>query len=214
MNLRFLLLALLAALLVFSQEAAEANPEKDTQVKEEVEVILVASPHVSTAFVFPEFPNRAFILGKEVEVLVGFSNIGDSAVNVTSISASLRYPSDWRYFIQNYTQEVVSFVVNPKEQATFLYTFLPDPMLEARDFGLAAQVFYHDQEGNNFTSYFYNSTISLVESSESIDAQALFTYVGIVGVAGLLLFVITRPSETRRRERDPPELRLGPRAQI
>jgi len=209
MNLRFLLLALLAALLVFSQEAAEANPEKDTQVKEEVEVILVASPHVSTAFVFPEFPNRAFILGKEVEVLVGFSNIGDSAVNVTSISASLRYPSDWRYFIQNYTQEVVSFVVNPKEQATFLYTFLPDPMLEARDFGLAAQVFYHDQEGNNFTSYFYNSTISLVESSESIDAQALFTYVGIVGVAGLLLFVIYKAVGDKKKGKRPARVETG-----
>jgi translocon-associated protein subunit alpha len=205
------LFLLLSSLFVVRGQDATEQEASSGDVKEEAvaEVVLSASPTVSTVFVFPEFPNRELVLGKEVEVLFGLSNSGDSPVNVTSISASLRYPSDWRYFIQNYTQVEVSVTVKPGEQHSFLYRFMPDPMLEAREFGLSAQVFYHDQEGNNFTSYFYNSTVSLIESSESIDAQTLFTYVGIVGVAGLVLFVIYKAVGDKKKTKRAPKLETG-----
>jgi len=212
MKVWFLLLLLSTNVFVSAQESAEpeqSNGEKEVKDETVPEVILIASPSVSTAFIFPEFPTRDFVLGKEVEVLVGVSNSGNSAINVTSISASLRYPTDWRYFIQNYTQSDFSVTVKSGEQVSFLYKFLPDPMLEARDFGLAAQVFYHDQEGNNFTSFFYNNTVSLIESSESIDAQTLFTYVGIIGVAGLVLFVIYKAVGEKKKGKRVAKIETG-----
>jgi len=175
------------------------NPEKEVAV----EVILTSSPHITTAFIFPGSIKNEFIIGNPIELLLGFSNTGDTAVNVTSVAASLRYPSDWRYFIQNYTKQALSVVVQPGQQNTFLYKFLPDPLLEPREFGLSAQVFYHDAEGGNFTSYFFNSTVHLVESSESIDAQTLFTYIGIVGVAGLVLFIIYKAVSDKKVKRAP-----------
>jgi len=209
MKFSWFLLLLLSVHIAIAQET-ETQTQNEKDVVETVpEVILTASPFVSTAFVFPEFPNGEFVLGKQVEVLLGLGNNGESPVNVTSISASLRYPSDWRYFIQNYTKEEFSVVVKPGEQVSFLYTFFPDPMLEARDFGLSAQVFYHDQEGNNFTSHFYNNTVSLVESSESIDAQTLFTYVGIVGVAGLLLFIVYKSVSEKKKGKRTPKFETG-----
>jgi len=104
------------------------------------------------------------------------------------ISASLRYPVDWKVHIQNFTRQPVGVIVYPSEQYSFLYTFRPDGMLEPRDFGLSAQVFYTDNENRNFSTHFYNSTISLAEHEEGFDIQLLFTYVGILAVFGLLAF--------------------------
>jgi hypothetical protein len=42
-----------------------------------------------------------FIIGQPIPLLLGFTNRGDKSFNVTYISASLRYPGDWRYIIQN-----------------------------------------------------------------------------------------------------------------
>jgi len=198
----FFLLLLSTISLSLCEDVAEPeapNTEKDVAV----EVILTASPHITTAFTFPGSTKNEFIIGNPVELLLGFSNNGETAVNVTIVSASLRYPTDWRYFIQNYTKQALSVVIQPGQQNTFLYKFLPDPLLEPREFGFSAQVFYHDAEGGNFTSYFFNSTVHLVESSESIDAQTLFTYIGIVGVAGLVLFIIYKAVSDKKVKRAP-----------
>jgi len=208
MKLLFLIALLFTSTLIRAEETVEpetVNVENNTAV---AELILSASPHVSTAFTFPESANKEFIIGNQVQILLGFSNDGETPVNVTSISGSLRYPTDWRYFIQNFTKLALSTIVKPGEQISFLYQFLPDPLLEPRDFGFSGQVFYHDSESGNFTSYFYNSTVSLIESSEGIDAQALFTYVGIIGVAGLILFVIYKAVSDKKGKR-PQKFEVG-----
>jgi len=198
----FFLLLLSTISFSFSEDVVEAEAP-NTEKELVPEVILTSSPHITTVFIFPGSTKNELLIGNPVELLLGFSNTGETAVNVTSVSASLRYPSDWRYFIQNYTKQALSVVVKPGEQNTFLYKFLPDPLLEPREFGLSAQVFYHDSEGGNFTSYFFNNTVNLVESSESIDAQTLFTYIGIVGVAGLVLFIIYKAVSNKKVKRAP-----------
>jgi len=146
------------------------------------------SSDVVTTAVFPGSVDKKFTVGEVVELVVGFTNNGDKTLNVTSLYASLRYPVDWRVYVQNFTRQNVGVTVGPSEQIDFLYTFRPDPLLDPREFGLAAQVFYRDSENNNYTSFFYNSTIFLQEANEGIDIQLIFTYVGILAVVGLIGF--------------------------
>jgi len=214
MKLFFFFLFLIASIqFVCAQDQAESETPDAKKAAEKVapvEVILTASPHVTTSYVFPESAEEDFTIGDSVEVVFGLSNNGESPINVTQIAGSLRYPADWRYFIQNFTKQYLSAIVRPGEQASFVYKFLPDPLLEPRDFGFSGQVFYHDFDGGNFTSYFFNGTIGLIESSESVDAQTLFTYIGIVGVAGLVLFIIYKSvSDSKRTKRSAPKLETG-----
>jgi len=110
-------------------------------------------------------------------------------MNITSAIGALRYPQDWKYYIQNFTRKSYGISVAPGEFASFVYKFRPDPMLEPRDIGLSVSVFYTDSANQNFTSVLFNSTISLIETGSSIDAQSIFTYIGLIGVVGLALFV-------------------------
>lgn len=64
--------------------------------------------------------------------------------------------------------------VRPSTQVSLTYSFLPDPLLEPRDFGLVCSVFYKDAQGTNYTSVFFNSTVDLVEPAGGVDTQ---TYV-------------------------------------
>jgi hypothetical protein len=63
-------------------------------------------------------------------------------------------------------------VINPNEQYSFAYRFLPHAMLEEGEFGLLIQGFYHDNDGGNFSSIIFNSTINIVEPVETLDVQS------------------------------------------
>jgi len=151
-------------------------------------VELPSSADVETIAVFPASAEKSFTVGEPVEIVFGFTNKGDKPFNVTLISGSLRYPPDWKMYIQNFTKQAVGVLVFPDEQFTFSYLFRPDAMLEPREFALAAQVFYSDNENRNFSTYFYNDTITLLEVNEGFDIQLLFTYVGILAVFILVAF--------------------------
>jgi len=170
---------------------AQATNETTTETNVTQVKPLEPSPDVQTSFVFPQSLEKRFTSGKPIDILIGFTNTGDKSFNVTSISASLMYPLDWRVYIQNYTKKAESGLVAPKTTATFLYSFFPDPFLEPREFGLTTNIFYSNEDGTtNFTSVAYNSTITLVEANEPVDLQTFFMYVGIIGIAGLVGFIV------------------------
>jgi len=206
----FLVCITLAVTCIYGQGSSSNGTEKgSTNTTENTtisEIVLTSSGDVSTTFVFPTSAQKKFIIGQPIPLVLGFTNRGDKSFNVTYISASLRYPGDWRYIIQNYTRFIVNTVVPPNEHASFLYNFLPDPMIEPRDFGLQANVYYVDTAGENYTTVYFNSTITLAEPSDGIDAQTLFTYVGILGVAGLIGFFVYKSggSGKKRSSRSKP----------
>jgi hypothetical protein len=109
-----LFLALLVCLIGYALASAPSNFSVSQPVG--------PSPDVTTAFVFPDHPAKgnlslssveyfiqfySFIVllvitaGDVVEVLLGFVNNGDREFNITSLSASLNHPLDFRYYIQN-----------------------------------------------------------------------------------------------------------------
>lgn len=210
----FLILLFLATAAIFSHHVrvSAQDTEDDIKVTDETEeseevveeIILGPSPHVSTSFLFPETTNGEFLVGKEATVILGFTNNGKAPFNVSAIFASLRYPIQWSYHIQNYTGLAVFETVQPSEEASFIYKFQPDALLEPTEFGLQIDVYYSDLEGNNFTSAFFNSTVSLVEAADIVDAQQLFTYIGIVAIAGLLLFIVYKASKGDKKKKSKP----------
>jgi len=178
--------AILLSIIAFTScVAAQGRP---TNILPTIE--LPSSPDVETAAVFPNSADKRFTVGEPIDVVFGFTNKGDKPLNVTLITGSLRYPPDWKMYIQNFTKQYMGINVFPNEQFTFVYTFRPDAMLEPREFGLAAQVYYTDNENRNFSTFFYNNTITLVELEEGFDIQLLFTYVGILAVFVLIAFFV------------------------
>lgn len=175
------------------------------------EPILSPSPSVSTGFVFPTSSSRVFMLGEPITVVAGVSNEGDSPVNVTSLRVSLVYPQDWRVHIQNFSRIHVDKVVAPHEHGSFAYTFMPDPLIEPREFALTGRIYYSTPEGENFTSIFLNHTFVLVENSadSGLDPQTLFTYIGIVGVLGLIAFFVYRSLGGMSKKSSRPKVEYG-----
>jgi len=172
----------------------EENNNANDNVTEEIKIL--PSPDVITFYIFPNGTEKnEFELGRKIEFLIGFNNSGSSVFNITRIQGSFMYPQDHRYFIQNFTKQEIPIIVQSNEFRTLLYTFKPDPLLDPyREYGLVVSVFYTDNEGSNFTNVIFNTTITMIESSETFDFQLLFTYVGILGVVGLVGFVVYNSS--------------------
>jgi len=168
--------------------------------------LIISSPDISTSYVFPQFIDKKFPSGEEIEILLGFSNAGEQDYNVTHITASFNFPLDYSYYIQNFTTIQYMTTVVPNTQQSFAYFFVPDALLEPRDFGLVASVHYRDAEGVNYTTVFFNSTIDIIEPTGGVDTQTFFTYLGVVAVLGLIGFVIYRALLSwRKRQRIAPK---------
>jgi len=166
--------------------------QEGVKVPDVEEEVISASPDVSTVSIFPRAPNKQFFAGEAAEILLGFANNGPEPLNITHISASFNYPLDFTYYIQNFTTKECNVTVQPTTQVSLAYFFLPDPLLEPRDFGLVCSVFYRNAHGTNFTSVFFNSTVDLIEPTGGVDTQTFFVVIFSVAFFGLLSFVVYR----------------------
>jgi len=176
---------------LYADDSTAAAIPEDIIIEEvEADDVLTASPFAQTAFVFPNAPTRDLHAGKPAEVLIGFKNVGPKPYLFTSLKGGLYYNLDARYFLENYTSANFDTVINPNEQYSFAYRFLPHSMLEEGEFGLLIQGFYHDNDGGNFSSIIFNSTINIVEPVETLDVQSLFQYAFIVALGALGGFLL------------------------
>jgi len=203
----FLLLA--SPFFIIAQDSDSQETTESQNATEVVEVKLGPSADASTVYVFPNSTNNKFFVGKPISIVVGLNNIGSGTFNVTQVGASLMYPQDHRYYIQNYTKGYYGETVSPSEIRSFLYNFFPDPMLEPRIYGLVISVYYTDLEGGNFSHVVFNNTIELIETDESMDAQTLFLYVGILGIAGLVGFLVYKSARVSKQKKGPRRVEYG-----
>eukprot|EP01112_Ceratiomyxa_fruticulosa_P014241 TRINITY_DN4062_c0_g1_i1.p1 TRINITY_DN4062_c0_g1~~TRINITY_DN4062_c0_g1_i1.p1 ORF type:complete len:275 (-),score=82.34 TRINITY_DN4062_c0_g1_i1:25-849(-) len=209
------ILLVLSCTLVFSQEGT-ATPTttttttaQNTNSTQQVPNIQGPSIYVQNFFLFPEHPELQLPAGEIIEVLLGFTNkhqlpseegeenvVPGTTYNVTMIFASLNHPSDFRYFIQNYSRFDYGVLVGPGEEATFSYRFRPDPLLEPRDFGLMVHVIYEDINANiTHVNTFFNRTVEIAEPLSTFDLQLALTYVfAFVGIAAGAFFAYNKAS--------------------
>jgi len=185
---------------VFGQEAEEpqANSEviddayakvEDAELVEEKEVI-ISSPDVVTTHVFTRYPDARLPIGKVIEILVGFQNIGQKTFNISAIHASFRFPADTAVYVQNFTAWRFGALVKPGDLRTFSYRFYPDELLEPKDYIFVGSIFYTDEDNTNFTTTF-NNTIVMEEAALPVDAQTFFAYflgLGLLALGGFAAY--------------------------
>ena len=142
------------------------------------------SPLISSIHFYLELP-----AGQIAEFLVGFTNKGDQEMVVDSLEASLRYPMDFTFHLQNFSALNYVKTVKSKQQATVAYSFIPADAFAGRPIGLTVNLHYRDAAGNFFIDPVFNETVQIVEFDEGFDTETFFMYVCIFGLAVLCLFL-------------------------
>lgn len=133
--------------------------------------------------------NMELPAGQVTELLIGFTNKGDQEMMLDSLEASLRYPMDFTFHIQNFTTASFSKTVKPGQQATVGYSLAPADAFAGRPIGLTINLNYRDAAGNFFIDPVFNETVQIVEFDEGFDTETFFMYVCIAGGLVLLLFL-------------------------
>lgn len=82
--------------------------------------------------------------GRLSEFLVGFTNKGSNDLVLETLDASLRYPMDFNFHIQNFTTVLLEKTIPPGSQATLGYAFIPADAFAGRPFGLSINLAYRD----------------------------------------------------------------------
>jgi len=168
-------------------EDTESLTEKEGSEDEEA-TSLKPSPDADTFTLFRKPSNPLELpAGKQVRILVGFTNKGSNDFTVESMEAAFRYPQDFNFFLQNFTTMNYNSAVEPKRQATFEYGFLPNEAFSGRPFGLTVLLNYKDAEGNVFQNAVFNETIQVVDSDDGLDGETFFLYVFLAAIVVLML---------------------------
>ncbi|BFZ19555.1 hypothetical protein BsWGS_22594 [Bradybaena similaris] len=173
---------------VAQEEEAPLQEKEAEEETEEEQASVKPSPDADTFILFTK-PNNPLELpaGKQVRILIGFTNKGNLDFFVDTLEASLRYPQDYSYFLQNFTSVTYNTVIQPHRQATFEYGFVPNEAFSARPFGLTITLGYKDSEGAVYQSAVFNETIQVVEPDEGLDGETFFLYIFLVAIVILLL---------------------------
>lgn len=159
----------------------------EKEEEEEEEKPLKASPDADTHILFTKPTNTDFPAGAPVRFLVGFTNKGEKDFTVESMEASFRYPQDFSFYIQNFTNVRYEKLVEPSRQATFEYGFTPSESFSSRPFGLVINLNYKDSDGNLFRDAVYNETVTITEPDEGLDGETFFLYLFLAAIVVLLI---------------------------
>jgi len=149
---------------------------------------LPSSADITATYLFAGHGDNKYTLGDSVDLLLGFKNKGTKNFNVTQIVTSIRWPVNFDIYVQNFTTKFPNVVVRPSEETTLAFPFTPDALLDARDWGVVTEVLYRDEDNVNYSTVFVNTSITLLEADNPLDAQTFFAYVLGTAVASLLAF--------------------------
>jgi translocon-associated protein subunit alpha len=149
------------------------------------------APDVETSFLFTKYPEEDLPAGKIVQCLIAFHNIGvERSYTVQSVQASLRYPMDYSYHLQNYTRLHINKTVEANREATFSYVIRTSEHYTGRPFGFVIEVNYVDEDQTRFMHTVFNKTINFVEVDDSFDAEAILLYLFFATVAVLVAVIV------------------------
>jgi len=184
-----------------TEEEAESSivNEQNSDAKQGVDsdgiqsLMIGPSSDVQTAILFTSQPlgNRnELVTSQIVKFLVGFLNKGEKDFVVKHCETSFRYPLDFSYHIQNFSSVFYGHLVQPKQEATFDYAFVPSDSFVGRPLGLVVNLHYVDSDGLPYVNTVFNETITIIEDEASFQSETYFLYVIIAGFFVLVLFII------------------------
>ncbi|XP_022080307.1 translocon-associated protein subunit alpha-like [Acanthaster planci] len=166
--------------------AAAKTGEEEAEEEDEQEQ-LKAAEDVETTLLFTKNADKEIPVNKLIQILVGFTNNGKQNYMVENIHASLRYPQDFSYYIQNFTSREYNTLIEPGKEATLEYIFQASESLALRPFGFVMELHYKDAEGNPFMDAVFNDTVQFIEQDEGLDTETFFLYVFLVALVVLLV---------------------------
>uniref|UniRef100_A0A914HQR1 Translocon-associated protein subunit alpha n=1 Tax=Globodera rostochiensis TaxID=31243 RepID=A0A914HQR1_GLORO len=177
------------------EETEQSKTEERTQreVDPEAADLIGPSPDVQSSFLFTNLKagasTRDLIAGHMVKLLVGFANKGEKDFIVKHCETSFRYPMDFSYHIQNFSAVRYERKVQPKEEATFDYAFIPSDAFVGRPLGLVVNLHYVDTDGNYFVSAVFNETMTIQEDESGFNTETYFMYVVLGGFVVVLVLL-------------------------
>lgn len=161
-----------------------------------------SSPDVETSILFTE----PVITGKDiptatiVKLLVGFLNKGAHEFVVESMDVSFRYPMDFSFYIQNYTDATYNRIVPAQSESTFEYSFIPSESYAGRPLLLSINLRYTGTNKTQFVSSVYNETVTLFEDESGFNPETGFLYV-VFGCIVVLLLVVGQQFLSKMRKK-------------
>jgi len=180
-----------------SEKVPEFQKQQPHQVPEPVDPTapdfdkIGPSPDAQVTFLFTSAVSnsRELIAGKLVKFLVGFANRGEKDFVVKLTETSFRYPMDFSYHIQNFTAARYERVVQPRQEGSFDYAFIPSEQFIGRPLGLVVNLHYTDADGAFYTHTVFNETVHIVEDENAFSTETGFLYVVLAGLGVALVAV-------------------------
>ncbi|RAL04763.1 putative translocon-associated protein, alpha subunit [Aspergillus ibericus CBS 121593] len=183
---------LLSLALLSVQALIGGSLAADAVEKEEVTEtpLLAVSAHAS--FPASEIFGVKLVNGYPTEALVTFNNEEDAPVTVAFIGGTLSaVEEDKSQIVRNLTTHRYSIEIPAGQQESVSYSFATE--MHPQDLLLTLASVISDSQGNVFTLYAYNGTVSVVEPETSIfDPQILFLYFFLLACfSGVVYFFYT-----------------------
>jgi len=182
---------------IYGEDAAdgEVREEGEDAAKEEIVDSVkgeASSADVATNILFTSphsNDKKELVAGQLVKFLIGFANRGEKDFIVKASDTSFRYPGDYSYHIQNFTLAKYDQLVQPKQEATFDYAFIPSEQFIGRPLGLVINLHYVDQDGTFFTTTVFNETVQIVEDEMAFSTETGFLYLTFAAIVVVLFFI-------------------------
>lgn len=173
---------------------------EDDSDEPERQMYILPATDVKTSVIFPDAPDKRFVQGEEVTVLLGFHNTGTKEYNITYIGGHFHSLLDFGYFIQNFSVREVGARVGAGEQVSVEYRFKPDISLEPTEFIFSSWIFYNNTANQQvFRNFYVNSTVELLEKRSQLDAKTLFQYLLFAAVVGLIGYTFVQVSASGKK---------------
>lgn len=173
------------------EDEIEVNEQVDEDADDDAYEEDMDAHEVKSQFLFPDYDDDRLPVGKEVTVLVDFSNEGPDVFNVTGVATFLHSRFDYNYYVQNFTHKAVSGVTGPKAHLSLEFKFTPDASLETVEFILSGVLEYRVENSDEpYQLLFMNKTVELYDDRSSISFSTLSTYMSSLVVLGVVSYLI------------------------
>ena len=122
--------------------------------------------------------------GKEITVLIGVSNSGKTAYNLTYMQLSLLSAYDKTFHIQNFSLiELKNAIVSPTQDITLDYKLYADPTLESTDYYLTGILLFNNSANRIYKNSIVNQRIKLIDThSTYFDFQTITAVLMSIGL--------------------------------
>jgi len=169
------------------------SEEEEGEDAETLRLQFARANFIKSYYLFPSSKeSRVFMLGEENELLVALTNNNEKNVNISVIRLSIMHPLEPTfYYIQNCTVQPYYQILGPKSTHTFQYRFVPDAMLQPRDYVVVVNVYFEVEDDKRLFIYqAVNFTHDFEDAPSKLDTEILFILFALIVFAGGIVYFI------------------------